>query len=336
MQKALERNARNSFTGLSFFTPERIRRLIQAGFAAACILAGWRLHLFLLWARGEGAAFVPRPPLAEGFLPISALLGLKRLLLSGQWDPVHPAGLAIFLAALATALLARKGFCGYVCPVGLLSNGLERLGRRLGTLRRPPKWIDWPIMAVKYGFLGFFLYSILGMNLPQVEAFLTSPYNLTADARMLAFFQDISRMGIGVLVALVLGSLLVPNLWCRNLCPYGALLGLLALASPVAVRRDAHACNGCGRCSRACPMAIRVQDMQRVNTPECMGCLSCVQACKDGCLSAFLGRRRMPWAVMGFAALLAMLGAWLLAEAAGVWQSPIPAHMLRMFYTMPL
>ncbi|MEG6551602.1 4Fe-4S ferredoxin, partial [Desulfocurvibacter africanus] len=89
-------------------------------------------------------------------------------------------------------------------------------------------------------------------------------------------------------------------------------------------------------CSRACPMAIRVQDTSRVNSPERMGCLSCVQACKGGCLSMSLGRRRMPWITMGLAALLIMLGAWLLAEAAGVWQSPIPAHMLRMFYTLPL
>ncbi len=335
MQTALEGKARKSFIGLSLLTPERTRRLIQAGFAAACVLAGWRLHLFLLWARGESADFVPRPPLAEGFLPISALLGLKKLLSSGQWDLIHPAGLAIFLAALATALLARKGFCGYVCPVGLLSNGLEKLGRKLGTLRRPPRWIDWPLMAVKYGFLGFFLYSILGMSLPQVDAFLISPYNLTADARMLSFFQDISRLGMVVLAALVLGSLLVPNLWCRNLCPYGALLGLLALASPMAVRRDTDACSGCRRCARACPMAIRVHSTVRVNSPECMGCLSCVQACKDGCLSASLGRRRLPWMALGLIALLIMLAAWLLADAAGVWQSPIPANMSRMFYSMP-
>ena len=79
----------------------------------------------------ETAHSSPRPAAAEAFLPLSALLGLKRFLLTGQYDPIHPAGLTILLVALCTAILCRRGFCGYLCPVGWLSGLLARLGHGL-------------------------------------------------------------------------------------------------------------------------------------------------------------------------------------------------------------
>ena len=43
----------------------------------------------------------------------------------------------------------------------------------------------------------------------------------------------------GIVVALlVLASVFVQNFWCRYLCPYGALMGLAALASPLRIRRE--------------------------------------------------------------------------------------------------
>ncbi|MEJ2246406.1 MAG: 4Fe-4S binding protein [Acidobacteriota bacterium] len=104
----------------------RLRTTVQACFTLFCIFVGYRFYCFYLWTLDRSETFVSRPPSVEGFLPISALLGLKRLALTGQWDPVHPAGLTIFIAALAIAFLFRKGFCGWICPVGFVSNLLEK------------------------------------------------------------------------------------------------------------------------------------------------------------------------------------------------------------------
>jgi len=64
-----------------------LRTIIQAGFALFCLYGGYRYYLFYLWGTGQSSTYVPRPPSVEAFLPISALVGLKRLILSGRYDP---------------------------------------------------------------------------------------------------------------------------------------------------------------------------------------------------------------------------------------------------------
>ena len=126
------------------------------------------------WAASSGASTsrpsapgpvtATRPPSVESFLPISALVGLKRFLLTGYWDPVHPAGLTILAAAIVGALLARKAFCGWVCPVGTISRGLEWLGEKLFWRRRwpvVPRWLDLALMSLKYVLLALFAWAIL-------------------------------------------------------------------------------------------------------------------------------------------------------------------------------
>ena len=127
----------------------RLHRLIQLGFFLFLSWVAWRLYEYAQGVSGNGA-FVPRPAAAEAFLPLSALLGLKRFLLTGQYDPIHPAGLTILLVALCTAILCRRGFCGYLCPVGWLSGLLARLGTRLGVSCRPGRRLEWLLSAPQY------------------------------------------------------------------------------------------------------------------------------------------------------------------------------------------
>ncbi|GFM35865.1 hypothetical protein DSM19430T_05490 [Desulfovibrio psychrotolerans] len=312
---------------------------VQGAFTLFCLYAGYRFHSYFLWMTDKTDTFTPKPPSVEAFLPISALMAAKRFFMTGQWDTVHPAGLTIFFAILLTALLFRKGFCGYICPVGFLSALLERLGQRTGLTRTMPN-LPHPAAVLlrgpKYLLLAAFLYFILiGMPLREIEAFLASPYNLVADAKMLAFFTSPSRTSLIVLAALAAFSLVLRNAWCRFLCPYGALLGLLALASPVAVSRDAGRCISCRRCTRACPSGISVDSRRRMDTPECIGCAACAEACPvPDCLSLRAFGLRLPvWSVaLGSAGVLFALYLW--AVSTGHWVSDIPPAMLRRLHIM--
>ncbi|QGY40016.1 4Fe-4S binding protein [Pseudodesulfovibrio cashew] len=315
-------------------SPVRFRLALQAAFTLFNLYVGFRFAAFLAWAGGHSPDYVPKPGAVEGFLPISALLGLRHLVNSGQWDFIHPAGLTIFLAVLGMAVLFRKGFCGYVCPVGFLSNLLDHAGRRVGLSRVPPKVVDYPLTALKYLGMGFFLFSVFfAMDTRSLEAFLTGPYNSVADARMLGFFMSPSGLSLMVLGGFGLFSLVVRGAWCRYLCPYGALLGLLSWFGPVAVSRDRDKCVSCGKCAKGCPAGIRVDLKQTVRTPECIGCMECVGACPvDGCLEARAAGRRIPWPVVGLGAVCVLLLFWVWAKTTGHWDSTMPQAMLARLY----
>jgi polyferredoxin len=316
----------------------KVRWGVQLAYVAFLVVVAWQFVRFHDAVAGDGPIAAARPPAVEAFLPIAALVAAKRFFLTGYWDMVHPAGLTIFLAALATAFLARKSFCAWVCPVGTLSRAVEWVGRKTLWRRRwpaVPRWADLPLSAVKYVLLAFFLWTVVVMMpLGAIEAFLGAPYNLAADAKMLALFRHPSSTLLAVLGGLAALSLVVKHAWCRWLCPYGALLGLASVLSPLSIRRDPDACNDCQACTRACPSEIPVHRRLRVLSTECTGCLSCVAACttKD-CLGVTRkgARAWSPWLVPA-GALSVMLGFWVVARATGFWIPEVAPEMYRLAY----
>ncbi len=307
---------------------ERVRLAVQLVSLGVVAWIGLR---FVQWVtRVEaGDLSAARPPGVEGFLPISSLITLRHWFESGELSRIHPAGFVILVLAIGTGVLLKKAFCSWICPVGFISESLASVGRRIFRRRlRMPRILDWPLRMLKYLLLAFFVYSIfITMKAPDIAAFLNSPYNRMADVKMMLFFANISALAVKVLVALAVLSIVIPYFWCRYLCPYGALLGLVSFASPLKITRTASSCIDCGLCNRACPAAIGVDRANRVRSDECTACLSCVAACPVPI--ALQVATPSPWrravrpAVFAALVLVLFYGGIQAARLSGYWESEI-------------
>ena len=293
------------------------------------IWIGIQFYFWVNYIESQGASpAITRPPGVEGCLPIGSLVSLRYWWETGIVNEIHPAGLFILLAILLTAFLFKKGFCSWVCPVGFVSELIGTIADKLwGRRLVPPRWLDYPLRALKYLLAAFFIWAVLIVMTPQsVKSFVYSDYNLVTDILMLRFFTDISLLALGVITALFLLSFVVRGFWCRYLCPYGALLGLFSLISPTRIRRDTKTCIDCSACRQACPAFIKVDTIREVVSDECIGCMACVDACpvkKTLEIKAVSKRRTVPgirWA----AALLIVFWVTLLGiKLFGPWQNGV-------------
>jgi polyferredoxin len=261
---------------------QKYRFAIQVLFAALCIWIGVEFYLFIRYLETGGTvSYFTRPPGVDGFLPISSLMSLYYFLTTGTIHSAHPAGMFIFLGIVLMSLVVGKSFCSWMCPIGLLSEVIGDFGEKLFKRKiQLPKFLDYPLRSLKYLLLGFFVYSIFFlMTAASIKAFLDSPYNLVADVKMYYFFADISQFSLIVISILFVSSIVIRNFWCRYLCPYGALLGIASLLSPVKIKRNTVSCIDCNLCANACPSNIKVDKVKTVISDECTSCLICIDAC---------------------------------------------------------
>jgi ferredoxin len=313
-------------TGRKAHKTYRVRILVQSFFALVCAVLGIRLAAFYRAAQAGELPLPSRPPGVEGFLPISGLMGLRDWVFQGDLNTIHPAATILVLIALVMAVLLRKGFCSWVCPVGFLSELLARFGRwSFGRNFRIWSWLDVPLRSLKYLLMAFFLSAVVTMGADQLQNFINSPYNRVADLKMGLFFLDLGAKGTMIMGLLVLGSVFVQGFWCRYLCPYGAFLGIFSWISPTHINRNADPCVNCGICDKACMARLPVSKGDEVMSTECTGCLDCVAACPvPGALEVrTFGRRRL--SALGFAAgvLGIFFAGYLGARTGGVWSNGI-------------
>lgn len=184
-------------------------------------------------------------------------------------------------AGLFSALFLKRAACSFACPVFPLGELLWRGGEKLcGRTFAAPFWLDLVLRSGKYLVLGWLLLAFTGGHLAAgIRAWHAVP----------------------LLAALLILSLLFQMPWCRYLCPYGALTGLLSLASLLKIRRSPRHCVRCHKCSNRCPASLPVMLRTTVRSPECFACYRCVDGCPaPGALDmATPGNRPVPARLVG-------------------------------------
>jgi ferredoxin-type protein NapH len=89
-----------------------------------------------------------------------------------------------------------------------------------------------------------------------------------------------------ILVISLGGAFYIPRMFCRYLCPIGALMGPMNRYTIVGLERNLVKCRGdrCKKCERACPMDVPIfagTDKRFSKHPECIMCLICKDVCEE-------------------------------------------------------
>ncbi|MBN1666645.1 MAG: 4Fe-4S binding protein [Anaerolineales bacterium] len=232
----------------------------------------------------------------DAFCPFGAIENLWPYLVRGETlKTTNLLNFAVFSGVLAVSLVAGRAFCGWMCPLGAVQEGLAKLVRRLGGEKRPirgkpsktsfprqlPPWADRPLRYLKYVILAVIVFASASTIYPPLHAI--------CPARAVFGFKLGTVLLWGVLLAFIATSLLVERFSCKYLCPLGATLAIFNKIAPVRLRVGSDACNHCGRCDIECSMGI--QDVpDHLDDLECIRCLECLETCsRDDALTLKLG-----------------------------------------------
>ena len=248
---------------------KRLRTIIQVAVIAAAVLVTVRHFM------GASQTTI------ESYCPMGGLATFWSFVTEGQFTCVTGAvNLALFGALVLSAVLARKAFCGWVCPIGTLSEWARSLSLRLFGLRDDGRLRFEPPAAADRG--------LRWLRLPVLAAVLVG----TAWAAELVFrgycpyyvLFGLSDHGVagwqyGLMAVIVVSVFLVPMAWCRYLCPLGGALWPFSRVGSLRITRNRESCTDCRTCSLACPQAIEIADAPEVRSGECTLCLDCLSAC---------------------------------------------------------
>ena len=292
----------------------KVRLGLQAFFMILLAYLGYR-H------QAVGGGPLGAPPI-DAYCPFGALETLPTFLLSGSYlQKTAPSNFWLMVTLIVTTVLAGAVFCGWICPLGGLSDWLYKLRCRLTNrkIEFSPA-IDRLLSYGRYLMLAGIVYFSWLLNKIWFEDY---------DPFKLIFHMNVeSATGWLIIAAFVAISVIIERAWCRYLCPLGAFTGIISLFSIFAIERE-HSCIHCKKCDRKCPVGITVSTAGRLRDTRCIQCLECVNVCHVNSLAVKTGRggilqnvKPTTFAVLSVVLFVSILGT---VQVSGGWDAKSPS-----------
>ena len=268
------------------FTLRNIRRIYAVFFML--------LFVLLLWLTAFRRMKGYDTPL---FLELDPLTAVASFLTS--WTVYK--GLSLSLFIIIGTLFFGRFFCSWICPLGITNqvagsilNKLKAADTTALNSYRKSFRLKYYILAglivlaafgsVQIGLLdpiplitrSFTISVFPGINYNSGRLYLNQP-----------LFQGGTLLGI-IFIALLFANRFLPRLWCRAVCPLGALLGLLSSRPLFSIWRDVDRCIDCRKCVAHCHGGCDPDTS--VRTAECHLCMNCIEDCPEGAIHYGLSR----------------------------------------------
>ncbi len=216
-------------------------------------------------------------PGAVGACPIGSLQGS----FSADKSTIYYVGGILLLYSL----LFGRMICGWLCPFGLIQELLYKI--KTPKLKKSP--VTRILSYLKYVILVFFvfivpiIYAFRDTPLPAFCKYICPAGTLEGGIGLLAnkvnasYFSMLGPLFTWkflLMISIVVGSVFVFRLFCRFICPLGALYGLFNRISFFGVKVEQPKCTNCNLCVNHCKL-----DVLHVGDQECISCGECISVC---------------------------------------------------------
>ena len=274
----------------SGLTLPRLRRLSQTVFLGLFLVLLYKTELRGSFRPGELEFRLPYP--VRAFLETDPLIAIANALATHALYR----GLLWSLAILIPTLLLGRFFCGWICPLGTLNHMVGNLPPGKKTSRQriaSNRYKEW--QTFKYYLL---FASLLAAFLGSALVGILDPIALTVRSLALsilpagnyalpvavsfkpAHFRQAFPLGV-MFIAILALNLRITRLWCRALCPLGALLGLASRWSILGLEKHPAECEDCNRCLLHCQGGDDPIPGAPWRKAECVLCMNCVADCPE-------------------------------------------------------
>lgn len=299
-----------TFYILSARRMERLRRAFFIGLFALVlvslivIIVDMGMDTFMSWVEiHEKEYYLPGQTTGALSYPCTrelpqVLLGRANYLTGfGMWETVFPSNLGEFLVLMGpfvlTGLIFGRGFCGWICPFGGLTEAFVTGRKERWKMTMFKKQVttesgfqyaglrEW-VKDTRYGILlGLVLLSI-AFAFPLVCIFCP-----------VLWLESIPIFGVVIAVLLIFAVALpfmTKRRWWCLICPMGAVLSLLNRISFFRIRIDKNKCSKCLDCVQECRMyAMTPQDVEKGEciSINCVRCGRCIEACPEEAIDIY-------------------------------------------------
>ncbi len=186
---------------------------------------------------------------------------------------------------LVYSIIFGRMICGWLCPFGLIQELLYKIKTpkvKKGKVTRILSYFKY-VVLVFFVFIVPITYAIRDVPLPAFCKYICPAGTIEGGVGLLAnkvnesYFAMLGPLftwKFFLLISIVVGSIFVFRLFCRFICPLGALYGLFNKFSFFGVKVDEPKCTNCNLCVNHCKM-----DIKKVNDQECISCGECIKVC---------------------------------------------------------
>ena len=176
-------------------------------------------------------------------------------------------------------ILGGRSFCAWACPFGLLSEWADILHKSLvrrGLVKKRKRVTT----KIKYVLLASFLASSFASGYLVYQHF--NVVGLLSRLMIYGLFES----GLLVVFVLAVEVFFYERLWCRSICPSGAVYGLLNPVSVIRLEADRDKCDKCGACTPVChvpealgPVFVKKDGKVFLSSTDCTLCCRCLDSC---------------------------------------------------------